>query len=279
MTDCEKYIELISCLVDGELSEEQEAELRAHIGVCPECKRVYEAFAGFSDALEADIAEVPEGLAKGVMYRIEKTQKSSKPHLFAFGRFTAIAACLVLILFGASKLGIFSPAEKSVEDASLESRSSTEKTLTASGTEDADSSENSDMQLADGSTEYDEMKLECGFAATDPACLEVQEALSEKLRAGDIEIYEGDKKDKQKIVTIDGKTDAESLLAIIGCAYVDESLDFSKTPDYTFVFSDGSSLLIWIVDDEIICKIENGAGFHACGLPEDLKDYLDNNKK
>ncbi|NCC68004.1 MAG: hypothetical protein EOM14_07380, partial [Clostridia bacterium] len=95
VTDCEKYIELISRLVDGELSKEQEAELRAHIDVCPECRRVYDAFSAISDALGSDIAEVPEGLAKGVMYRIGKTQKTSKPRFFVFGRFTAVAACLV----------------------------------------------------------------------------------------------------------------------------------------------------------------------------------------
>ncbi len=274
MTDCEKYIELISCLVDGELSKEQEAELRAHIEVCPECRRVYDAFSAVFDALESDIAEVPEGLAKGIMYRIGKTQKTSKPHFFAFGRFTAVAACLVLILFGASKLGLFQPKGQSSGDTALRSTFDTEKSTSASGSEESGSEENSGMQLTDGSTEFDETALEYG-QAVDPVCAEVQEELSEKLRAGDVEIYEGEEKNEKKLVTVNGETQADSLLAILGCSYVDEELDLSDTPDYTLVFSDGTSLLVWFGDGEITCQIEDGLVFHAFGLPEDLTNYLD----
>ena len=35
----DKYQEIISALLDGELAEQEAAELHAHIAVCPECRR------------------------------------------------------------------------------------------------------------------------------------------------------------------------------------------------------------------------------------------------
>ncbi len=104
MTDCEKYLELMSAMLDGELSSEQEAELRTHIDKCEDCKRVYNAFKGISGALTEELATPPDTLVKGVMYKIKNQKKSEKR--FAFGRFTALAACLALLLFGASHFGL-----------------------------------------------------------------------------------------------------------------------------------------------------------------------------
>ena len=106
MSDCNKYIEMISLMVDGQLSAEQSAELNAHIGACPKCAKVYDAFVGISDVLSDDLIAPPPMLAKGVMYKIGLKKKSPAAR-FGFGKFTALAACLVLILFGASKLGLF----------------------------------------------------------------------------------------------------------------------------------------------------------------------------
>ena len=105
MADCEKYIEMMSAMVDGELPEAEEAELRAHIESCDECSRVYNAFLGISGALSEKLAAPPEALAKGVMYKIKVQKKAGRR--FAFGRFTALAACLALVLLGASYFGLF----------------------------------------------------------------------------------------------------------------------------------------------------------------------------
>lgn len=105
MRDCDKYIEMISAMVDGELSAEQETELRTHIDTCGECARVYDAFMGISDVLGDDLVAPPETLAKGIMYKINLNKKGGAGKRFAFGRFTALAACLALVLFGASHFG------------------------------------------------------------------------------------------------------------------------------------------------------------------------------
>lgn len=43
MTDCEKCREMISCLLDGELSQAEQSFVREHIAACPECRSVYDA--------------------------------------------------------------------------------------------------------------------------------------------------------------------------------------------------------------------------------------------
>lgn len=104
MNDCQKYIEMISSMVDGELTAQQEAELRTHIDQCGECARVHDAFVSISDVLDDDLVAPPETLAKGIMYKINLQKKGVKR--FAFGRYTAIAACIALVLFGASHFGL-----------------------------------------------------------------------------------------------------------------------------------------------------------------------------
>lgn len=44
MIDCEKCREMISCLLDGELSQAEQSLVREHIASCPECRSVYDAF-------------------------------------------------------------------------------------------------------------------------------------------------------------------------------------------------------------------------------------------
>ncbi len=107
MRDCDKYLEMISAMVDGELDAEQETELRTHIDSCGDCAKVYDAFMGISDVLGDDLIAPPETLAKGIMYKIDLQKKGGAGRRFAFGRYTAIAACLALALFGASHFGLF----------------------------------------------------------------------------------------------------------------------------------------------------------------------------
>ena len=108
MDNCKENIKAISLLIDGELDERQASELRAHIERCETCKKVYNAFSSISDSLGSELAEPPEMLAKGVMFKVNLIENGGKKRRFAFGRFTAIAACLALILIGAGHMGLLS---------------------------------------------------------------------------------------------------------------------------------------------------------------------------
>ena len=65
MSECDRYLEMISQLVDGELPEPQKTELLAHLDGCANCRRVYDAFNAISLSLGETAA--PEGFAEGVM--------------------------------------------------------------------------------------------------------------------------------------------------------------------------------------------------------------------
>lgn len=65
MSECDRYLEMISQLVDGELLEPQKTELLAHLNGCANCRRVYDAFNAISLSLGETAA--PEGFAEGVM--------------------------------------------------------------------------------------------------------------------------------------------------------------------------------------------------------------------
>ena len=78
MNDCEKYMELMSQMLDGELPAEQAEALRTHIETCPECRQVYGAFQNVSEALSGELTEPPEMLSKGVMFKI-RNQKKTPP--------------------------------------------------------------------------------------------------------------------------------------------------------------------------------------------------------
>ena len=76
MSDCERYEELISALLDGQLSEKEKAEVRVHMAECPQCRAMYEAFAAVGAALAAE--DVPDTLHDGIMAKIHTAEKAKK---------------------------------------------------------------------------------------------------------------------------------------------------------------------------------------------------------
>ena len=99
---CEEALLLMSARLDGALSADEEAALAAHLDACPACAALMESMRGL-DAQVATLREsAPEGLKKGVLYRIDQaTGKAKPPRRRAFGpgaAFGAVAAVLVLLV-------------------------------------------------------------------------------------------------------------------------------------------------------------------------------------
>lgn len=92
----ERWKLLVSAVIDGEASEAEREELKAHIKECPECAALLKAYRAVGDELRE--VDPPEKLASGVMYRIKYVKK----HRFAFGRFSAIAAAAIIIVVAGS---------------------------------------------------------------------------------------------------------------------------------------------------------------------------------
>ena len=74
MKDCAYYQELISRLIDRELTLEEGEELAAHARSCPECQAVYKAFSTLSGTLSDELEEPPEELAENVMAQIRREE-------------------------------------------------------------------------------------------------------------------------------------------------------------------------------------------------------------
>ena len=102
MKSCHDYQELISRLLDGELSENETAEVRRHIADCPDCAAVYEAFRSLSDALAGDLLEAPEALQEKIMadVRREKLRTVGRPRRAVW----TLAACLALVLLASAAI-------------------------------------------------------------------------------------------------------------------------------------------------------------------------------
>lgn len=104
MRSCDNFRELISAMTDGELSGDEMAELRAHISSCEECKLVFDAFAGISNAISESISEPPPELVIGAMLKIRATKASSKRPVRPAIRYAAMAACAALVIIGATQM-------------------------------------------------------------------------------------------------------------------------------------------------------------------------------
>ena len=89
--------ELISRMLDEELSAEEQAALAKHLESCPECRAMYEAFAAVSGALHEQLEEPPARLRENVMAEIRREQirkKNRRPWRAAL----SVAAVAVLAL-------------------------------------------------------------------------------------------------------------------------------------------------------------------------------------
>ena len=117
MTNCDKYLDMISSYVDGELPEEEKAELFAHVGRCSSCRSVLNAYETIAQETQELLADPPEKLKERVMEQVRETVgRQRKNRRFIFGRYTALAACLALILLVLPRLSNFGCGSSSTYD-------------------------------------------------------------------------------------------------------------------------------------------------------------------
>lgn len=116
MIDCEKCREMISCLLDGELSEAEQSLVREHIAACPECRSVYDAFSVVSAQLHEE-EPLPDGLHEKIMSGIKARPKKKTGIVWI--KYLSVAACLALVIFAGVKSGMLSPAEHKTDSNDL----------------------------------------------------------------------------------------------------------------------------------------------------------------
>ena len=112
MNSCDYYQELISSLIDGEISHDEHEALMAHLNTCSRCNAMYAVFHDLSDILAEENEPLPEGLHENIMAGVRRSEIIRKNRrLRKIGLRTALtaAACAVLVLFAARGV---TPAER-----------------------------------------------------------------------------------------------------------------------------------------------------------------------
>ena len=106
MNDHAYYEELIMAAVDGEITPEEEAELRAHTDECPRCRAFWEAMAAVNGAAAKDLPPAPEGFARDVMAAVRsRAPKKKKAQILAAPwRALSLAAVAALVLWVGARL-------------------------------------------------------------------------------------------------------------------------------------------------------------------------------
>jgi len=105
MKNCEEFAPLLSAYFDGELPENESAEVRAHLCECAACRARLDELLALHDALGMlEEPEAPDDLTANVMaaVRAEKaaqTLRKKTPNMWR--RWAAIAACAAVALFAA----------------------------------------------------------------------------------------------------------------------------------------------------------------------------------
>ncbi len=100
MSQCEIYQELISRMVDGDLSAREEADLARHIETCPDCAALFRAFSALSSQIGEDLEESPFDLRDNVMAEIHREEIRRRNRIPTILRSVLSAAACVALIVG-----------------------------------------------------------------------------------------------------------------------------------------------------------------------------------
>ena len=99
MENCEYFQEQISAMIDGALSDDDEAALAAHLDSCPECKAMADALRNMSRLIAEGAEEPPAELSQNVMDAIrQQNPRRASVRRRVFLSTAAVAACAAIII-------------------------------------------------------------------------------------------------------------------------------------------------------------------------------------
>ncbi|MGM9587977.1 MAG: anti-sigma factor family protein [Candidatus Limivicinus sp.] len=187
MSSCEYYQELISRLVDDELSAEEQAVLVSHLEHCPDCATLVQAFQSISGVIAEDLAEPPEALSENVMAELRreaiKTENRKKRR---WKGPLATAACLAVVIAAAwlmpnmFRADSAAPAEMSAAASDYAAPQAPEYALPAEGI---------DSGSAEAGAAPEEADLETAPAEAAEAYSMEEEAAAEMEEAPSAQVY------------------------------------------------------------------------------------------
>ena len=93
--NCEKYLDLISARLDGELTQQEDAQLTAHLQECPACRAIADDMNALHSVLpDLGAVDAPAELSQTVMRKIKAERAAARRHVVR--RISGLAACLLL---------------------------------------------------------------------------------------------------------------------------------------------------------------------------------------
>lgn len=103
MQDCAYYEDLCSLALDDELTAAEQAELHAHLAVCPECAAYMEELRGMQRLLATELPEVPSSLHEDIMELVlaqaqEQTRPPERRRIVPMFTMLAAAAAAVMLV-------------------------------------------------------------------------------------------------------------------------------------------------------------------------------------
>ena len=106
MKKCEEFAPLLSAFVDGELTEEERAEVLAHVSECEKCRGLLGELTALHAALgELEDEDVPAGFTEGVMAAVRAEKAAAKPQVkkrSTWRRWMPMAACAAIVALAAA---------------------------------------------------------------------------------------------------------------------------------------------------------------------------------
>ncbi len=271
MSGCEEYRELISCLLDGELNEEESSALAEHLEHCGECRTMYEAFTGISKSISENMVEVPEELHENIMAAVcresIKNKNSRKKLSKPLKAILTTAACAVIVVgAGAAVLpGFFRCGSSAPENYAMAARD------TAEGQSEECTPE--EVQLPP------EMLRKNVREVPDeaPAEFDLKES------SGDDTIYsqsapQAASGDQSTYVVELGFENWERMETFLHERESKAEIALPDAPDYIITVTKNSSNLClnaYFIDDILYYQSEEGQVYNAACSAEEFADFLD----
>lgn len=105
---CDWVLERLNEYIDGELNNSDAEIVRAHIDICPNCKKAYEELLAVESLFDESEEEMPEGFVDSVMARVAQEERKPKKSPFVLFRNIggiAIAAVVMLTVVASPLIG------------------------------------------------------------------------------------------------------------------------------------------------------------------------------
>ena len=264
---CEYYEELIGAALDGEITAEEEKELRAHLESCEACRNFYEAMQAISGADDA-LGEPPESFTANVMARVheaaapaktpEETPAKKKTNITRLvTRYGALAAAAAVVIWAGVTFG---------------------GTFAAKG---ADSSSSAAPEIAMYSAAEDSNEAAPAEAAEAPAGGMMMAAAPESAAANDMD--GGTVTVTAAKAAVGGEVTLPDDGFFAGYLLLDEGETSApeRDCDYTLTLTapDGteSGYRLWVDEETVVWQEENAGAAHLSpASPEALSEVLNN---